>query len=299
MHPRERAANLAAKQHGVITVKQALNCGMTRDQVRQQVRSGRWIPDSRGTHIVAGSVATWEQRTAASVLAAGPAAAASHLAAAWLHGLIEQRPERIDVTVPHDARNGRAGAAILHRTRILRPSDVRRKSGIPVTCPSRTLVDIAGVLQDRPLAAALDRALLKGLVSIPALRRYIDERGLRRKPGVGRLIKLLDDREFGVPESELEREFLAVVRDFHLPEPVRQQTIGAFRVDFVYADARVVIEVDGRATHGTSEAFEEDPVRQNALVLEGWTIVRFTWKQLRQRPEYVVDTITALLARGR
>jgi hypothetical protein len=218
MHPHQRAA----KQHGVITRKQAMSCGMTSDQIRNHVRSSRWRVHSAGTYIVSGTVATWEQRTMARVLAAGSLAVVSHLSAAWLLRLIEKRPNRTDVTVPHGRRRGSVAETVLHKARGLQRSDVRRIDGIPVTGPGRTLVDIAGVLDDRRFAAALDTALLRGLVSIPALRRYIDERGLRRNRGVGRLMRVLDDREFGVPESELEREFLSLVEELDLPDPVRQ-----------------------------------------------------------------------------
>jgi very-short-patch-repair endonuclease len=36
-------------------------------------------------------------------------------------------------------------------------------------------------------------------------------------------------------------------------------------------------------------------VRQNALALEGWTILRFTWRQVTQDPEYVADTLRRAL----
>jgi very-short-patch-repair endonuclease len=66
-------------------------------------------------------------------------------------------------------------------------------------------------------------------------------------------------------------------------------------VDFSYDAHRIVVEVDGRATHGTSEAFEDDRVRQNALVLERWTVLRFTWTQITQDPDYVAETLRRAL----
>jgi very-short-patch-repair endonuclease len=244
----------------------------------------------RGLYAVSGSSRTWHQRAVACVLRACAGAAVSHLAAAWLLRLVAQRPNGIEVTVPYAMRAG----GTPHRAKDFSRSDIRIVDGIPVTCPARTLIDIASLLPDKPLAAALDTALLKGLVSLPALRRYVADRGLGRKRGVGRLLKLVDDREFGVPESELEREFLLLIRRSKLPKPERQKPVGRYRVDFAYPDARLLIEVDGRANHGTAQAFEDDPLRQNALVLAGWTVLRFTWKQVTQQPEYVVETIRAL-----
>jgi very-short-patch-repair endonuclease len=59
----------------------------------------------------------------------------------------------------------------------------------------------------------------------------------------------------------------------------------------------VLIELDGRATHGTKSAFEADPRRHNALVLAGWNVMlRFTWADVTQRPSYVVDTVEKTLS---
>ena len=57
-----------------------------------------------------------------------------------------------------------------------------------------------------------------------------------------------------------------------------------------------MIEVDGRKHHG-AEAFESDRWRQNALILAGWTVLRFTWAMLVREPENVVDDVLAAIRR--
>jgi hypothetical protein len=49
--------------------------------------------------------------------------------------------------------------------------------------------------------------------------------------------------------------------------------------------------------HGISDVdrFAQDRVRQNALVLAGWTVLRFTWHDLMSRPQAVVAEIRAAL----
>ena len=69
--------------------------------------------------------------------------------------------------------------------------------------------------------------------------------------------------------------------------------------DIVFRDVKLVVEIDGRAYHSTPEAFERDRERQNLLVAAGWTVLRFTWRDLTTRPEHVVATILANLARLR
>ena len=58
---------------------------------------------------------------------------------------------------------------------------------------------------------------------------------------------------------------------------------------------RLVIEFDGFAFHTDHAAFEYDRQRQNAFVKNGWTVLRFTWRQLTQQPESVVADIRATI----
>jgi very-short-patch-repair endonuclease len=64
----------------------------------------------------------------------------------------------------------------------------------------------------------------------------------------------------------------------------------------VFEEAGVVVEVDGWAYHIDPERFQRDRARQNRLVAAGWTVLRFTWRDLTERSEYVVATITSILA---
>jgi very-short-patch-repair endonuclease len=66
------------------------------------------------------------------------------------------------------------------------------------------------------------------------------------------------------------------------------------RVDFVYPDARLIVEVDGRRFHGP-ETFESDRRRDNAAQLVGWRVLRFTWRMVTEQPEYVVSSIRRAL----
>jgi very-short-patch-repair endonuclease len=60
-----------------------------------------------------------------------------------------------------------------------------------------------------------------------------------------------------------------------------------------------VIEIDGWAFHSDQERFQRDRSRQNRLVAAGWTVLRFTWSDLKDRPEAFVAAIrTALMIAG-
>jgi len=65
--------------------------------------------------------------------------------------------------------------------------------------------------------------------------------------------------------------------------------------DLVFESARLVVEIDGRAYHVTPERFEHDRRRQNRLMAAGWTVLRFTWRDLTERQWYVIGTIESML----
>ena len=52
-----------------------------------------------------------------------------------------------------------------------------------------------------------------------------------------------------------------------------------------------MIEIDGRLHEDDPDVFENDRWRQDALVLEGWTVLRFTWRMLEDHPEVVVARV--------
>lgn len=77
--------------------------------------------------------------------------------------------------------------------------------------------------------------------------------------------------------------------------PVRQHpvTVGGreLRIDVCYPELRLAIESDGFAFHGARDAFEDDRERQNLLVIAGWTVLRFTWRQICSRPAWVASQV--------
>ena len=55
------------------------------------------------------------------------------------------------------------------------------------------------------------------------------------------------------------------------------------------------MEIDGWSAHSDRESFERDRRRQNALVNAGYVVLRFTWRDLKDRPDDVVAEMTAAL----
>lgn len=53
--------------------------------------------------------------------------------------------------------------------------------------------------------------------------------------------------------------------------------------------------MDGRAWHSAGDRFQRDRTRQNALVAAGYTVLRFTWFDVTERPEYVIRTVREMI----
>ena len=54
--------------------------------------------------------------------------------------------------------------------------------------------------------------------------------------------------------------------------------------DFLWTDARLIVEVDGFESHGTFKAFKGDRRRDVDLMLERFRVARFTWDDVVHDP---------------
>ncbi len=172
-------------------------------------------------------------------------------------------------------------------------------NGIPVTSVSRTLLDLAGVLTRRQLERALNEAEVLRLtdkLSVPDLLERYPRRG-----GSAVLRAVFRDRTVmrGITRRELERRFQVVLDGAELPRPRLNAHLSAqgrfFEVDCLWAEQRLIAELDGWEAHGTDLAFEKDRERDRLLLVEGWRVIRVTWRQLRDDAPAVVADLRSLL----
>ena len=220
----------------------------------------------------------------AAVLACGDRAVLSHASAAAAWDL-SPGSGSLHVTVPGDhGRERRAGVRV-HRSRTLTPAQTTVHRGIPITTRERTIIDLAKTLTGRRLEQLLNRA-----------ERHLDFEELRRAHSPS-LRAVLGSYSAPVTRSELEEAFLALCDDHGLPRPDTNAHIEGIEVDFVWRDARLIVEVDGYAYHRSPSAFERDRERDAILTTSGWRVLRFTHAQVTGRPAWVAAV--ALKARRR
>lgn len=168
--------------------------------------------------------------------------------------------------------------------------------GVPVTSVARTLLDLAEVVHPQVLQRVLEAADRERRLDVHALdelcARSRGRRGLRHLKAA--LVAF--DPAGAETRSELERRFLALCRSAALPSPAVNTRVAGFEVDMAWPAKRLVVELDGHAFHASRQAFERDRVRDAALQLEGYRVLRITHRRLREHPAAVVATVSELLA---
>jgi very-short-patch-repair endonuclease len=279
-------AALAARQHGVVARRQLLGLGLAAGAIDRRIEHGRLHPLHPGVYAVGHRIVSQHGRWMAAVLACGPRAVLSHRSAAALWNIRGTTKSRIDVTVPSDLRR-RPG---LHpHCAVLPPDEITTHDGIPATTPARTLLDLAAVVPRQTLERALDEA---EILRLPGPHTLLDRYPRRR--GTKNLRALLREARNPTPtRNDFEGRLLTLLDDHGLPRPATNTIIEGKEVDAVWREVKLIVELDGFATHGTRRAFERDRRRDRQLHAAGWRVVRLTWEQLGE-PELPAE-MSALL----
>jgi hypothetical protein len=228
----------------------------------------------------------------AAVLAAGPGAVCSHRAGG-AHWQI-WRSEYIDVTL--ERRRRQLQGIRVHQLP-LPPDEITLERGVPVTTVPRTLFDLASVLARRHVERAINEAEIRRLYDRLSLADLLERYPNRR--GASTVREIVDDGVV-VTHSDLEVAFLAFVEERVLPFPEVNPDLFVggqwFRPDCLWRRERVIVELDGRAIHGTGAAFERDRIRDRRLQVGGWRVIRVTASQLRRDRDRLAYELRALLS---
>jgi putative AbiEi antitoxin of type IV toxin-antitoxin system len=297
VHPDAAIAELADRQHGVVSREQLRALGLARGAIDFRVEAKRLHPIYRGVYAVGRRRISQRGVWMAAVLACGLDALLSHRPAAALLGIREGTPATVDVTVPRRLRP-RDG---IRPHRALVPEDERSvHAGIPTTGVARTLLDLAAVLQPHELRRALERAEALHLTDPLTLVAVVDRHPHRR--GAGALTAALADGPLrpSLTRSELERRFLTVVDEAGLPRPLVNHWIDIggelIQADCFWPDQRLIVELDGRTWHATRDAFDRDRRRDRRCLAAGVPVVRVTAETLNREVRELERELRTLLS---
>jgi very-short-patch-repair endonuclease len=290
------AAAIAATQHRCIKTAQLMRVGLSEDSIHRRVERGWLVPAHRGVYWLGGSAGPRSHEMAA-VLALGRGAYISHLSGARIRGYLPYPApcDRVDVSVAGRKPTSRPGIRVHRAGRLVR-ADVEIVDSIPVSSPARTLIEIAAT-EPQLLDLAYDEAVFRRAVKATAIAEIIQR--FEGSRGVAALRALHED-EAADDRSRLEGEkrLRALIAAAGLPRPTVNAPIGRYRVDFLWPDQRVIVEMDGFAQHGKRRSFESDRARDADLQASGYRVIRVTWRQLTHRPYEVIARIAAVLAQA-
>ena len=289
---------VARRQHGVATTRQALSAGFTLSSIDRAVSSGQWIAVHRGVYVVDPAAEPVRAAIFGQTLRSEARTWASHRSAAWLWELDTSVPLVPDISTTANLRGGRAK---VRRLTQMPDHHTAFRNRIPLTSPSRTVIDLAAVITPTRLEAVVVEVTRKRLATIDELRDCADEMG-GRCPGRRDLLRLLDSWDPAVaPKSVLESRMIRLLRSGRLPLPGTQFHVDVggrvARLDFAYPREMVAIETDGYRWHGDPARWRADLTRRNELARLGWTVLHFTWEDVTVRPSKVLATVRAALDR--
>ena len=290
MSLRRTVAALAARQNGVFTVAQARAAGVSQHQLRDLKARGECIPIHPGVLRVVETPLTPAARIRAVYLWAGPPSWITGWAAAFWWGFVDRPPPAVTLAIPRNRRLRSTRGVIVAR-REVPPEDQSGYGGIGVTCLALTVLQ-AAVEMGPAGPTFLDRALQR--VGYAAVRAaHYRNLGCHGSMQAGRLLIAAADGAAAASERLLVRHLkAAAIRGWRLNHEIwidGEKIV----IDLAFVEERVAVEVDGWAWHHTPERFQRDRTRQNALTRSGWSVLRFTWFDLTQRPAQVIAEIRA------
>lgn len=311
------------------SLAQVAHLGVTERRLAVALRHGHIVRLRRGVYIKASALPEDPVSThllhaqAGQVMASGRVA--SHHTAALAHGLplrwtSSAAADPAAFTVAREASGYRRSHNLTGVRRAALPDHhvQRLPSGLEVTTPARTAVDLAS---DLPLPEALmvvDATLrqeLAGLMGRLERQHYRNprlieaaQRPLREAAGYLRLgqrrkvAEVLALADIG-HESPLESFSAGRFHLAGLPAPLKQARVitpvGTLYPDFCWECWRVIGEADGEGKYANASAFAREKEREQLLREDGWTVVRWTGREGFITPDVVDQRVAqALTAAG-
>lgn len=286
-------AAIAETQFSLIERSQALEAGMSPNAIKYRLATGRWKRLMPNVYLISGAAITWMTKAMSAVLWGGTESALAYRAAAHVWRFDGFGPGPIEICTN---RRLRSNDVLVHRVSELVPRDKTKLQGIAVTSVHRTLIDLGDVCSPEAVEDALDGALRRRLTSAEWLSKELQRVGTHGRKGAATLKALLESGE--VRPSWLERRFIRLLAKTEMPPHTREHpALDRYWIDFAWPGALLGVEVHGEKWHRRRMKWPKDLARHNALTAAGWTILHFTWAQIRDEPNVVISEVLSTYRR--
>ncbi|MGN7781345.1 DUF559 domain-containing protein [Mycolicibacterium sp. 22603] len=283
-------ADILRDQDGVLTLAHARSAGLGQAAVDYRVRTGQWRRCAKGVYFADDRAFTDRARIRAGIWAYGDQAVGSGLTAAWWQRLTQFAPDVVEVTVPRDRRL-RFHPGTRLRRRDLDPREIVESDHLRVTALPLTVVEAA--VRRRGGAGLMDSALQRHVDLRALWKAHLNNKGRHGSPAARILLRAAEDGTRSAAERLLGR----LLRSAGITGWKANHPVAGYKGDYVFVDRKLILETDGWAFHSDADDFNNDRVRQNALILAGYLVLRFTWLDLTEYPDRVIAQVQRALAR--
>lgn len=292
---------LLATQHGVASVNQLIDSGLTARQVRHLEQRGSLIGVLRGAYR-SPSTPFDELGRCAAVCLARPDVAIAGPTAGRLWGFRRLPPDkRIHVLAPPASQPAIAAWVVPYRTAAVHAEDiVQRDDGIRITSRARTALDLARWLHPGDLLSVVEQAVHDGRLGDQEMFEVAVDWQSPRRPWIRQYLRALDQRlPGGAAESHPEVRVAHALERVGVRGLVRQFRIdlpgyGPARFDLAIPAMRWAIEIDVHPAHEETRGSRSDRARDAAARRLAWTVTRVTRRDYEERFQ---STIGALAER--
>lgn len=296
-----RIVEVAGRQFGMITSRQLRDIEVSRWCVQRRINAGlmrKVVPCvyAVGPAAVDPGPDGWRM---AGVLACGITGALSHESAAERHGLWNRARGPIHVTSAQAQTQPLDPRIVMHRSHTLDSSEIEVVHGVPTTRVARTILDLGRQLTTFQITYVLCEASFRGVLDLGGLERSLAARfGAPGTAVVRRAVELFRDGSAGT-RSRSEDHLVEGLLRARLPEPMVNNRnavdFGAIEPDLAWADAMLIVEVDGGG-HDRPSGRKHDALRDRDLVSHGWYVHRVDARRVWAQRAKVVHEICSRYA---
>jgi hypothetical protein len=297
--------------------RDALADGYTDKQIRKLVGSGEWHRVRRGAYC---SGALWSELSAADrhrilcravLRTAHPSTVLTHVSAAVERGVPVWGVSLAEVhTTRTDGKCGRREAGIVHHRGVLPDEHIEILNGVPATIAARTVVEVCTIADVEAGLVTTHGMLSAGHTTLAEIGALAHDTRFWPSSLSTRIVVDLAHPKI---ESALESRIWHFLWSEHLPCPDPQVEVRdengelVARVDFVWREAGVFLEADGREKYlrhrRPGESLDDYLMREKrreelVCLLTGWVCIRVTWQDLGNR-RVLARRIRAVLASRR
>lgn len=291
---RARATALSSEYDGVLSRELLRSVGVERRMVAREVEAGRWARHGNQTVAMTnGPIGVVARRWRAVWEVGADVAAVDGITALQHAGMTGFEDDRVHVSVRHTTEVEDVEGVVIHKVIRRVPHEIV-DAGLPRTVPAVAAVRAAHwAVSDRQAALLLVLPVQQRLCTGTQLREAATVvRGRTRRAFLRTVVADIADGAHSLGEIDV----VEGLRRRGLPPPSRQTVRhlphGKAYLDLEWAEARLVVEVDG-AGHARALAPSDDALRQNAVALGDDLVLRVELLGWRLTPDAYLDQICA------